>query len=304
MSTFAISHDLLMDLFAINQFTLPPLEMIFVGFRGAVVSDPNANNFKQQQTLNLADINYINPRCTMIQWRPASRDIATFSASTVPNQINIQKSVEGGEKANCLVTGFYKDYRKGVHKDGKPTGHTAFRQNASRPIQRTNDDLDFDRDDRIEYENPNDNIHCGWFQSLTSTNFASAGCQVIMGFPKCERPGRDKNVGPWKVFHDNAYEIGQDSFPYLLVNGQEPFVLNNNRATNIKLRFGSSGPKVEALQQALKNQNFYDGRIDGDFGEVTMKAVILFQQRRFGNDDADGIVGRITAEELGIDTRL
>jgi hypothetical protein len=304
MSTFAISHDLLMDLFAVNQFTLPSLEMIFIGLRGAVVSDPNDNTFKQQPMLNVTDIDYIHPRCTIMQWRPASRDIATFPASTVPNQINIQKSLDGGEKANCLVTGFFKDYRKGIHKDGKPTGHPAFRQNAPRPIQRTRDDIDFDRDDRIEYENPNDNIHCGWFQSLSSSNFASAGCQVIMGFPKCERPGRDKNVGPWKVFHDNAYRIGQDSFPYALVNGQEAFGLTNNGAKTPKLRFGSSGPKVEALQLALKGQNFYDGRIDGDFGEITMTAVIRFQQQRFGNDDADGIVGRITAEELGIDIRV
>lgn len=304
MATFTVSHGLLSDLCNINQFALPPLEMIFVGLRGAVVSDANDHGFKGQQTLNLIDINYVNPRCTMLQWRPASQDIAAFPASTVPNQINIKKSLEGREKANCLLTGYYKDYRKGIHKQGQKTGHPAFRQHAPRPILRTSDDLDFDTDDRVEYNNPHDNIHCGWFQSLSSDNFASAGCQVIMGFPKCKKPGREQNVGPWKVFHDNAYGISQDSFPYVLVTGLDVFGLINSSSAIAKLRYGSSGPKVKALQQALKDKKFYKGIIDGDFGELTMKAVIRFQQQRFGKDDVDGIVGHITAEELGIDTSL
>ena len=304
MATFTISHNLLTDLCDVNQFALPPLEMILVGLRGAVVSDANDHFFKGQQTINLIDINYINARCTILQWRPANQDIAVFPASTVPNQINVKKSLHGGEKSNCLLTGYYKDYRKGIHKEGQKTGHPALRQHAPHPIQRTSDDLDFDRDDRVEYSNPHDNIHCGWFQSLSSDNFASAGCQVVMGFPKCEKPGREKNVGPWKVFHDNAYSINQDSFPYVLVTGLDIFGLSNNGSTKAKLRYGSGGQKVKALQEALKDQNFYDGIIDGDFGELTMKAVIRFQQQRFGNDDADGVVGRITAQELGIDNVL
>lgn len=32
---------------------------------------------------------------------------------------------------NMLLTGFYKDYRKGWHKAGSDTGHEAFRQNST-----------------------------------------------------------------------------------------------------------------------------------------------------------------------------
>jgi peptidoglycan hydrolase-like protein with peptidoglycan-binding domain len=49
-------------------------------------------------------------------------------------------------------------------------------------------------------------------------------------------------------------------------------IINNTKKTKrkiysrpkAKLRYGSSGLKVETLQQALKDQNFYEGVIDGD----------------------------------------
>jgi hypothetical protein len=304
MPIFSLTHNLLQNLCAINQFALPASEMLLVGVRGAIVSDGNDQSFKSQQSLNAIDINYINPRCTILQWRPLNKELAAFPASTVPHQTNVKKAVAGDDSANSLLTGFYKDYRKGVHKAGSLTAHDAFRQNAVHPFRRTFDDLDFDKDDRIEYDNPHDNIHCGWFQSLSSPNFASAGCQVIMGFPQCEKPGRDKNVGPWKIFHDNAYSITQNSFPYILVTGLEILNAFTNGGKKAKLRFGSNGPKVKSLQQALKDRKFYEGIVDGDFGERTMKAVISFQQQKFGNHGADGIVGAITAEELGLDLSL
>ena len=304
MPTLTLTHDLLVKVCKINQFELPKVKMIFVGVRGSIVSDAGDQSFKAKQVLQVMDINYINPRCTILQWTIADKKLAAFPASTVPNQINVRKALTGGDNANCLLTGFYMDYRKGVHKAGTITGHEAFRQNAVHPFRRTADDLDFDKDDRIEYDNPHDNIHCGWFQGLNSSNYASAGCQVIMGFPKCQQAGRDKNVGPWKIFHDNAYAIAQDSFPYVLVTGLETLSIADNGATKAKLRFGSTGPKVKKLQQALASKHFYEGKIDGDFGQRTMKALINFQQQKFGNQGADGIVGPITAEEVGMDLKL
>jgi hypothetical protein len=302
MSTFALTHDLLQRLCAVNQFVLPGTSMLLVGLRGAVSSHANDQSFKSEQILETAEINYSNPRCTVLQWDMGNRRLAAFPASTVPNRTNVKKSLAGGERTNCLLTGYYQDYRKGIHKAGTPTGHEAFRQNAVHPFRRTSDDLDFENDDRIEYDNPHDNIHCGWFQGLDSTNYASAGCQVIMGFPKCAKPGRDKNTGPWQVFHDNAYALPQDSFPYVLVNGREASTIST--AQSAKLRFGSHGPHVAVLQQALKMKGFYEGIVDSDFGERTLKALISFQQQKFGIAEADGIVGPITAQELGIDLPL
>lgn len=305
MPTLSINHDLLAKLSRINQFALKDVQMIFVGIRGAVVHDPNDQRFKPEQLLSLADVNYITPRCTILQWRVDQKQLAAFPSSTVPNQVYVKKSLTGSENANCLLTGYYTDYRKGIHKAGTQTAHEAFKQNAVHPFRRTSDDLDFEKDDRIEYNNPHDNIHCGWFGSLTSSNFASAGCQVIMGYPSCPQPGRDKNTGPWKFFHDNAYALPQDSFPYMLLTGFEVLAAAVDKASaSVKLRYGSSGSLVSSVQKALQDQHYYEGKIDGDFGERTMKAVVSFQQQKFGNHGADGIVGPITAEELNVELPL
>ncbi|RFM26400.1 peptidoglycan-binding domain-containing protein [Deminuibacter soli] len=307
MSTFTIQQSTLQQLLRINQFQLSnPPQLVFVGIRGCIMTNPNDQDFHATQTLTLMDVNYINPRCTILQWRATDGQLAAFPASTVPN-ISLIKSAkaQGGVGTNCLITGYYKDYRKGFHKSGAPTGHEAFRQTEIQPIRRSGDDLDFDLDDRIEYDNPQDNIHCGWFDGINADSFSSAGCQVVMGFPKCERPGRDRNVGPWRVFHDNAYGITQSSFPYILLTGTELFnIVTGTPATRAKLRYGSSGPLVEKLQTVLKSKQFYEGEIDGDFGPRTMKAVITFQKNAFGNPGADGVVGAVTAEQLQLDLTM
>ena len=302
MSTFTVNHNVLENLLKLNHFELPEAEMVFFGFRGAVLSDAGNQDFQKEIRLSLMDINYVNPRCTLLQWKRTKKQIAGFPASTMPHQKYIIKSVrQSGNGANSLMTGMYVDYRKGVHQADKPSGHDAFRQTAMHPIRRTVDDLDYDADDRIEYLNPFDNIHCGWFDSLSAQDYASAGCQVVMGFPKCKKPGRTQNSGPWRLFLENAYATRQRSYPYVLLNGIEVFnFINANQKGYSKLRFGSSGPLVKTLQKALKAGNFYEGDIDGDFGPRTMKALEKFQRSRFGNPAVDCIAGRITAEELGV----
>ncbi len=55
------------------------------------------------------------------------------------------------------------------------------------------------------------------------------------------------------------------------------------------LRFGSTGPIVEFLQNILQKLNLYSGEIDGIFGSNTRNAVIQFQSQN--NLSQDGIVG-------------
>lgn len=55
------------------------------------------------------------------------------------------------------------------------------------------------------------------------------------------------------------------------------------------LKNGSSGSKVEKLQQRLQELGYYNGSIDGDFGDLTEKAFKLFQQT--AGLYADGIAG-------------
>lgn len=64
------------------------------------------------------------------------------------------------------------------------------------------------------------------------------------------------------------------------------------------LREGSQGDDVALLQKKLMEKGFSPGAADGDFGPGTEAAVLAFQQSR--RLLADGIVGRRTAEALGI----
>lgn len=65
------------------------------------------------------------------------------------------------------------------------------------------------------------------------------------------------------------------------------------------LRVGSWGDEVKTLQTKLKRWGYYDGSIDGIFGNGTKEAVMYFQ--RTNGLTPDGIVGPATAKALGMD---
>lgn len=66
----------------------------------------------------------------------------------------------------------------------------------------------------------------------------------------------------------------------------------------LSVRLGSTGDGVACLQQALVGAGYYDGAATGDFDDVTLNAVMTYQE------DAglfvDGVVGRESAIELDI----
>ncbi len=66
----------------------------------------------------------------------------------------------------------------------------------------------------------------------------------------------------------------------------------------LSVRLGSSGDGVACLQQALADEGFYDGAIDGDFDDPTLQAVLAFQEAE--DLFVDGVVGRESAIELEI----
>lgn len=300
--SYTLTEQHLHRLCEINNFNVPTDQMIFFGIRGSLPVDTSNHDFAAQHDLSSLDVNYVNPRCTLIQWRPAKGDFAVFPGSTVPNISYIKAAkAKNGAGANQLVTGYYGDYRKGFHMGGKPGEHAAFRQTDAHPIRRSADDFDYQNDDRVEFENPYDNIHAAWCQGISSNSYASAGCQVIVGYPKCpKRP--QPNIGPWKAFHANAYKLSQDSFPYVLLTGHDALqvITQPVGAIPVRVRFGSTGPLVGKVQTALKNANFYEGIIDDDFGNRTIRAVLAYQTTAFGPNDDDGIVGKVTAGSLKI----
>jgi hypothetical protein len=301
---FTFSGVHLKRLCDINYFQPATGEMIFFGLRGCLPANADDNSFGAEHELGVKDLNYLNPRCTLGQWDPAKGKIAVFPGSTVPHQSLVKTSIsKGGLGTNQLATGFYADYRKGVHKEGKPTGHQAFRQSEGRPIRRTSDDKDYQNDDRVEFSNPYDNLHAAWCQGLDSVNYASAGCQVVVGYPKCSKPNYTKDVGPWKTFKANAYLLTQDRFQYVLLDGKDAERVATATPSDkipARLRYGSKGDLVADLQEALKKAGFYEGVIDDEFRERTLRAVMDYQSIRFGPLEDDGIVGPVTAAALGI----
>lgn len=288
----------------LNNFVVPTNGMLFFGLRGCLPINVDNHKFETEHVVELSTINYIHPRCTLGQWLPQEGKIALFPGSTVPHVKHVKLSKErNGLGANQLMTGYYTDYRKGTHKAGEPTAHEAFRQTAGHPIRRTADDFDFDNDDRVEFDNPYDNIHAAWSMGPNHDEYASAGCQVIVGYPKCEKRSHRSDIGPWKEFKENAYSLSQESFPYLLLNGldAQSVALSGSQKMPARLRFGSKGDLVTELQTALKAAGFYDGNIDDDFGERTIRAVLNYQTATFGPNADDGVVGPITASALELD---
>ena len=63
-----------------------------------------------------------------------------------------------------------------------------------------------------------------------------------------------------------------------------------------RLKNGSAGVPVSELQGALKLLGYYNGDVDGNFGESTELAVFRFQ--RAAGLNPDGIVGRATWQRL------
>ena len=301
---FILTSEHLSTLCELNHFQVPEEGMIFFGLRGTSPIDVDDFSFRNEHQLVTNTIDYVHPLCTLIQWLPAKGEFAIFAGSTVPHKKYIKNSLErSGQGANQLMTGYYADYRKGQHNAGKATGHDAFRQTKAHPIRRTADDFDYDNDDRVEFTNPFDNIHAAWSMGPEHDYYGSAGCQVIVGYPKCQKLEFRDDTGPWGEFKRNAYadELDQNSFPYVLLSGNTAQRLVVKGPTNmIRLRYGSKGKLVGIVQSALKEKGFYEGENDEDFGQRTTKAVLNFQESYFGASADDGIVGPQTAQALGV----
>lgn len=62
--------------------------------------------------------------------------------------------------------------------------------------------------------------------------------------------------------------------------------------------WGSTGEQVRRVQQKLRQWGYYDGAVDGVFGQGTYDAVVRFQRKN--GLGADGVVGERTAEAMGI----
>ena len=62
------------------------------------------------------------------------------------------------------------------------------------------------------------------------------------------------------------------------------------------MRIGDSNSDVKKLQQALKLLGYYNGKLDGDYGDGTTKAVMEYQGDH--NLQADGVAGKDTVTSI------
>jgi N-acetylmuramoyl-L-alanine amidase len=69
-----------------------------------------------------------------------------------------------------------------------------------------------------------------------------------------------------------------------------------NASTDQNLTIGMKGDNVTDLQKWLKNQGFYTGKIDGQFGNYTEQAVKYFQS--YVGIKEDGIVGNVSLQYM------
>jgi predicted chitinase len=288
-----------------SMFPFDDRGIILFGIRGCLPVDFSGTGFQKSHALTFPSIDYKEMRCTIGQWNPG-KGIALFPGSTVPFSELITKRVNhGGTQVNQMGRGRHLNYAPEFHKrrEGKG-GHWAILQESDCTFQRTGDNATYDKSDKWGTGRPGDNIHCAFHMggpaSIPRSIFSSAGCQVVAGTVK--KGKRDSESGPWRKFIEPFKPGGQKSAEYVLFSGDEvqQMMVNQYAGKTYVLRFGSQGPLVEELQKKLAAKTGMLIKADGKFGKNTFDAVIAFQQKTFGPNADDGIVGPDTAAKLGI----
>lgn len=304
----AIDQDALALFCALSDLALAPGEHVLFGLRGAVRSNHDGvaeGTFLDSVEIREARFDHSLMACVLGVWARDSGRIAVFEGSTVPNLNNMGAQVRDGRSArtcNKLPTGLY-NYFVGQHKALKG----AFVSGQQVVTLRSDDDLRYTLGDRWDRCRPGDNIH-PTFRKPEDRTFSSAGCQTV-----ASTAAKTTHTGPWKAFRTaagltrgGAGDHGR-RFQYLLLTARElrlaRFLLDRlGRAPTAaeidllrsrygRLRFGSSGERVKALQRALALDD------DGDFGSLT--AWTLIARQRDMNLRADGLCTPEAARRLG-----
>jgi len=303
---FEASH--LEQLAQLNHFDVSEgQDEVLFGLRGCQIVGDYDGSFSAAVELSEDTPDHINYHGVLGVWRRSTNEIAIYPGSTVPHWAYMCQQAElGGHRANMLPTGRYL-YKVGRHRDIMG----AFRLEAEVIVLRSNDDLIYETTDDWEAWTPFDNIHPG---GCPDEPFSSAGCHTVPGtfgqecatFSDVEE---EKHSGPWAAFRqsagldpdDNRDEWGSP-YVYMLLTCREAQLVGSlsNQSSLTRLRFGSTGPAVEALQTALNEQEYSSVPVDGLMGPETTLAYIQWQQAQ-NSGAADGIVTPATAASLGFD---
>jgi hypothetical protein len=294
-----------------NRFELPEESSLVVfGLRGARITGANDGAFHNQVELEEDMPDHQASHCLLGVWNRALNQIAVFTGSTVPNQSHMQKMVDGTSNSNMLLTGKHK-LRVGTHR-----GHYRgmLREGEKRVIVRSRDNLEYTTLDDFESATPGDNIHPS-FHSHDQA-YSSAGCLTVRGLATRDdaKTNADRHSDPgdktpgWATFRERlgltrdrapASEDGREFYLILLTGREARLVSSAGTAASLqRLRFGSEGPDVLALQTYLQAHGDYTDALDSQMGPGTTMAWIRYQQRRDGGH-ADGIVTPSDAPTMG-----
>ena len=316
---FVLNGAVIARLIQLNQFSRAGMESrVVFGLRGCGL-DASQTTFVDSVSVRELEPNHIDNRCVIGVWDSTTGKLAAFEASTVPNWKYMEAyRQDHGKKANMLPCGKY-DMVVGTHRPYKEDANGtlidnpgrirgALRNDSTVVVLRSEDDLTFTVKDTWDKTVANDNIHPGIVAVnagvSTVPDFSSAGCNTIPGTSIADTPD-----GDWAAFRtalglDNAQLTKDDGrkFPYVLLTGRDARLVaaGKDTAAAQRLRFGSDGADVRALQDALaKNaKKYYQHKADGGFGARTAIAFIRYQKDRDGGA-ADGVVTPADATALG-----
>ena len=304
--SFVFDAGYLEHLVQLNHFDVSEgQDEVLFGLRGCQIIDDDSGDFVTSIELKEVVPDHKNYSDVIGVWRRSTGQIAVFQGSTVPNwDFMCQQAELGGHQANMLPTGRYI-YQVGRHRDIDG----AFRLEAEVVVLRSNDDLVYETTDDWEVWTPLDNIHPG---GCPDEPFSSAGCQTVMGTfgeacPGFYRNEPDEHAGHWGMLRERAGLDPHDNrdkweapFVYVLLTCREAGLVGSlsDPTTLTRLRFGSNGLAVEALQNALRNEGYSSVPDDGVMGPETTFAYILWQQNEY-DGAADGIVTPGEALTLG-----
>ena len=303
--SFEASH--LEQLVLLNHFdVIEGQDEVLFGLRGCQITAENDDILSTEVELQEIVPDHINYQDVLGVWKRSTGEIVVYPGSTVPNwEYMCMQAEKGGHIANMLPTGRY------IYQVGRHGGiEGAFRLNAEVSVLRSNDNLIYETTDLWEKWKPLDNIHPG---GCPDKMFSSAGCQTVPGTYENGCAGvydaaEDMHLGYWSEFRqsaglapDNNKDKWDSPYVYLLLTCREARLVSSQTIPEslTRLRFGSSGPAVEALQAAL-NTLGYSVTLTGLMDPETTLAYIEWQQA-YENGAADGIVTPAMANKLGFE---
>lgn len=305
---FTFTPAMLERLCRLNRFDVAAgQDQVLFALRGcSFVEGRTSGGFVASVKLTESEPDHKTAQCVLGVWKRSTGQFSLFTGSTVPNWVLMEGFRQGGDHANMLPTGRYM-FRVGSHRAGTPSEVPgAFLQSEPFVVLRTLDDLIYKIGDIWDDGQFGDNIQPARLDGRAKPPFfSSAGCQTIPGNVK-----DGSHTGSWADFraaaglsaNSPASENGR-RFVYVMLTGREARLASagSDDRSLTRLRFGSSGVDVTAIQLRLKALGHLGGAGKGGLFDAATKMAYLAFQRARSAATADGVVTPSDAAALGAD---